>query len=178
MNRSPHPFRTASPQRGEHGPHPRHPQRTLRHAPPRPGFGLPRWQRRLLLAVLLLLAPSGVAWLALHYLAGAGAGELPHPAEPWLMKLHGAGAFAALFAAGVLAGSHVGPGWRVSGVQRRQRRSGLGLCALLGATALSAWALYYAAPEDVRPLLGWVHAGLGGTLAALGGWHARRRWLT
>jgi hypothetical protein len=135
------------------------------------------WQRALLLGTALLLLVSGGAWLAVHYLLGAGAGELPHPLEAWLMRLHGLGAFAALFAGGVMVGAHVNAGWRVSARMGTQRRSGIALCSLLSLTVLSAYLLYYFAPEDWRPPLGWMHAGLGAALAGTGLWHARRRLL-
>ncbi|WP_066335713.1 hypothetical protein [Azohydromonas lata] len=143
-----------------------------------PTLTVARWQRLLLLATAALLLASGAAWLAVHYLLGAGAGELPHPAEPWLMRLHGAGAFAALFAAGAMAGAHVQAGWRVSARLGRQRGSGIALVSLLSLTVLSAYLLYYFAPEAWRGLMGWIHAGLGASLAGTGLWHARRRLLS
>ncbi|WP_298233100.1 hypothetical protein [uncultured Azohydromonas sp.] len=151
----------------------------VRHgaAAPGPALTVAAWQRALLLGTAVLLLSSGGTWLAVHYLLGAGAGELPHPTEPWLMRLHGLGAFAALFAGGGIAGAHVGAGWRVSARLGTQRRSGLVLCTLLALTVLSAYLLYYFAPEDWRGPLGWAHAGLGAALAATGGWHARRRLL-
>ena len=42
------------------------------------------------------------------------ADTLPSPLEPWVMKVHGLAAFAALFMFGVLAASHVPLGWRLS----------------------------------------------------------------
>jgi hypothetical protein len=143
-----------------------------------PALTVARWQRLLLLGTALLLLISGGAWLAVHYLLGAGAGELPHPLEPWLMKLHGLGAFTALFGVGVLVGAHVPAGWRVSARLNRQRRSGIVLSSVLGATVLSAYLLYYFAPEEWRGLMGWTHAALGTALALQGGWHARRRFLS
>ncbi|MFT3812552.1 MAG: DUF4405 domain-containing protein [Acidovorax sp.] len=135
---------------------------------------LRRWQYRLLYATLALLAASGVAWLAVHYLWGAGADRLPHPLEPWLMRLHGAAGFAALFMAGVLACVHVPQGWRmvtrIPHLRERwagQRRTGLALCALGGACVASSYLLYYFAPENLRPVLGWAHAAAGLALAAL-----------
>ena len=140
------------------------------------------WQRRLLYATAGLLLASGLCWLAVHYLWGAGADQLPHPLEPWLMRLHGAAAFAALFLAGMLAAAHVPQGWRMSTrsphLRRRwagQRRTGLALCLLGAAGAVSGYLLYYFAPEPVRPVLGWAHAVLGLLLAALlplHGWRA------
>ena len=50
----------------------------------RPGpLHLSPHQRVLVHASGWLLLASGLAWLAVHYLAGAGAGELPHPMEVW-----------------------------------------------------------------------------------------------
>ena len=146
-------------------------------APNAPALTVARWQRRLMALTAGLLLGSGATWLAVHYLLGAGAGELPHPAEPWLMRLHGAGAFAALFAGGAIAGAHVQAGWRVSARLGRQRGSGLALLSLLSLTVLSAYLLYYFAPEQWRGPLGWLHAGLGASLAGTGLWHARRRVL-
>ena len=143
---------------------------------------LDRWQRRGLYWSCGLLVASGVVWLVLHYGWGAGAGELPHPLESWLMRLHGACAFAALFLAGIVAAQHVPRGWRITHAHPRMRlrwafhrRSGLTLCALGGLLALSGYALYYFAPETVRPALGWAHTGLGLALAGLLTAHARPR---
>ncbi|MCZ7560110.1 MAG: hypothetical protein M5U30_08770 [Burkholderiaceae bacterium] len=125
------------------------------------------WQNRLLHASAWLLGASGLAWLGLHYLAGAGAGELPHPLEPRLMRLHGGAAFAALFVAGALAAGHVPNGWRLTASRiwragsARRRRTGIALVGLGAAAALTGYLLYYFAPETVRPALGWLHAAFG-----------------
>jgi hypothetical protein len=136
-----------------------------------------RWQRQGLLAVGLLLTATGAAWLVLHTLA-AGDG-LPHPAEAWLMRLHGAGAFAALFGAGLMAGQHIPAGWHAAQRPRHasQRRSGLWLCSLLALSVVSAYALYYFAPEWLRPTLGWLHSGAGTAMLLAGAWHGRQRLL-
>lgn len=140
------------------------------------------WQYRALYATVGALACSGVLWLAMHYLAGAGADSLPHPLEPWLMRLHGAAGFAGLFMAGVLAAAHVPQGWRMTTRNLRlrqhkagQRRTGLALCVLGGLAALSGYLLYYFAPEDLRALIGWSHAVLGLALVALLPLHGARR---
>src|SRR5882672_1907552 len=114
---------------------------------------LPRWQRRCLFAAGVLLLVTGVAWLVLHYAPGAGAGELPHPLEAWMIRLHGLAAFGGLFMLGVIAGSHLPHGWRMSARHRwaHQRGSGLTLCLLGAALALSGYLLYYFAPESLRP---------------------------
>lgn len=155
----------------QHHPRP-HPQPS--HAP---RHRLPRWQRRTLLATGLLLLGTGITWLALHYSIGAGAGELPHPLEAWCLRLHGLSAMAGLFMLGALAAAHVPQGWRLS---RRwqlagQQRTGLLLCGLAALLVLTGYLLYYFAPEDLRPSIGWTHAGLGITMAAVTLWHRRHR---
>jgi hypothetical protein len=138
-----------------------------------PAHRLVRWQRRALYTSGALLLATGLAWLVLHY--GAGAGELPHPLEAWSLRLHGLAAFAGLFVLGALAAAHVPQGWRLS--QRRrwvgQRSSGVLLCALGALLASSGYLLFYFAPESVRPALGWAHAFVGLLMAVLIASHRR-----
>jgi hypothetical protein len=135
---------------------------------------LPVWQRRTLFGAGTLLLGSGVAWLGLHY--GRTDDSLPAPLEAWLMRLHGLAGFIALFCFGVLAAAHVPQGLRLSRRMRwaGQRGSGLLLCGLAGALALTGYLLYYFAPDAVRPALGWLHSGLGLLMAALILGHRRR----
>jgi hypothetical protein len=136
---------------------------------------LPAWQQRLLAVSGGTLVVTGVAWLAVHYAIGAGAGGLPHPSEAWLMRLHGLAAFAGLFALGTLATQHVPRGLRLGAGHRHanQRRTGLALLTLGAMLVGSGYALYYFAPEDVRPALGWVHAALGVAMASVVFGHRR-----
>ena len=136
---------------------------------------LARWQRLSVYAVGALLLATGVVWLALHYLVGAGTGELPHPLEAWALRLHGLAAFAGLFMLGVIAAVHVPHGWRLSRRLRwaHQRGTGLTLCALAAALALSGYLLYYFAPEAIRPALGWLHTAVGVAMALLLALHRR-----
>ncbi|HJV63066.1 MAG TPA: DUF4405 domain-containing protein [Albitalea sp.] len=138
---------------------------------------LTRWQRLALHASGLALLLTGIAWLAVHYSVGAGAGELPHPVEAWAMRLHGLAAFAGLFVFGVLAGSHIPHGWRMSGRHRwaSQRGTGLVLCIAGGALVLTGYLLYYFAPETIRPALGWLHSALGIAMGALVILHKKHR---
>jgi hypothetical protein len=128
---------------------------------------LPRWQRWLLHGMVALLLVSGLAWLALHYSIGAGAGELPHPLEAWLMRLHGAASMGALFAFGGLMPRHVPRGWQM----RRQRRTGLALWVFVGLLVGSGYAMYYLVSEALRPGIGLVHAAVGTVLMAGLLWH-------
>lgn len=147
--------------------------------PPRPvahhAHRLVRWQRLALYTTGALLLLTGAAWLAIHYSIGAGAGELPHPLEGWALRLHGLLAFAGVFVFGVLAASHVPQGWRLSHRRRweGQRSSGVLLCGIGALLAISGYALFYFAPESVRPALGWAHAFVGATMAVLIASHRR-----
>ena len=136
-----------------------------------------RWQTLALYATGLLLLLSGAAWLALHYSVGAGVADtLPHPLEAWLLRLHGLLAQAGLFVFGVVAAVHLPHGWRASRRLRwaGQRRTGVLLCALALALAVSGYLLYYFAPEWLRPALGWGHAAVGLAMAAALTLHRRR----
>lgn len=137
--------------------------RPLQQPIPAHAHRLVRWQRLVLYAAGTLLLLTGGAWLAVHYSIGAGAGELPHPFEAWSMRVHGLGAFAGTFALGALAAAHIPQGLRLSHRRRwaGQRRSGLSLCVLGGLLVGSGYALYYFAPEAIRPTLGLTHAVIG-----------------
>lgn len=136
---------------------------------------LARWQRLTLYTTGALLLLTGAGWLAIHYSIGAGAGELPHPLEAWALRLHGLLGLAGVFVFGVLAAAHVPQGWRLS--HRRQwqgqRNSGVLLCVFGAMLAFSGYALYYFAPESVRPVLGWAHAFVGAAMAVLISSHRR-----
>jgi hypothetical protein len=138
---------------------------------------LDRWQRQTLYVTGTLLAFTGVLWLAVHYSVGAGAGGLPHPIEAWSMRLHGLAAFAGLFMFGVLFALHVPRGWLLTRQKdwAGQRKTGTLLCVLAVFLALTGYALYYFAPEPLRPALGWVHAVAGVAMAGLIFIHRRNK---
>lgn len=133
------------------------------------------WQRHVLYLSGIGLVASGAGWLALHYAAGTGADQMPQPLEAWLMRLHGLVALAAVFGLGAIAATHVPQGWRLSQRRRwvRQRVSGLLLCGCGVVLVLSGYALYYFAPEWLRPALGWAHAVVGFATTLLVGVHRR-----
>jgi hypothetical protein len=135
---------------------------------------LSRWQRQVLYAAGLVLLVTGVAWLALHY--GRGDESLPSALEPWAMRLHGLAALAVVFTFGALAASHIPHGWRWTHRLRwaQQRASGVALCTLAAGLVLTGYLLYYFAPDNVRPALGWLHSVLGVAMAALVVAHRRR----
>jgi hypothetical protein len=132
-------------------------------------------QRVLLHITGWLLLASGVVWLGVHYAIGAGAGELPHPAESWLLRLHALGAWAGAFTLGELAAHHVPRGWHTTARRRGplQRRLGIVLCAFGAALVLSGYLLMYFVGEPARPAWGWAHAIIGAAMAGALVWHTR-----
>ena len=69
----------------------------------------------------------------------------------------------------MLAAAHIPQGWRFTHRRKwaAQRSTGIVLCVLAGALALSAYLLYYFAADTVRPALGWIHSGLGVAMIGL-----------
>lgn len=126
-----------------------------------------------------LLWLSGVVWCLVHYTVGGGTAEgLPHPAEAWLLRLHGLAMFIHLPALGAIIAQHHPAGWHMS--QRPpwhgQRRSGLALAGALAILVLTAYLLYYFGADTVRPAIGWGHAIVGGlALPGLFGVHQRHK---
>lgn len=123
---------------------------------------LPRWQEWAVYVTAAALIATGLGWLALDWwvrIEGEFGAE-HHPAEHWLLIVHGIGAYAFLVVAGAMIPVHVVMGWRT----RRNLWSGLslaGLCILLG---LSALGLYYIGADSARSWTSQMHwmAGLVG----------------
>lgn len=143
----------------------------LSAAPARPPNPLRPWLRRLLRAAAGSLLVSGLAWIPVHYLYGAGAGELPSPAEPWLMRWHGLAVLGMLWALGAISAAHAPRGWAMG----RQRLTGAALLGGWAVLAGSGFALSYLVPEAWRPGVGLAHAAAGTAVFALGAVHGRRR---
>lgn len=115
---------------------------------------------------------SGVLWLGLHYFLRLKSefGIETNPAEPWMLKLHGAFAFFALVGLGLLWGVHVLNGW----FSNRRRWSGgiiFGLACFLG---LTGYLLYYAGDDAFRDAVSIAHWAVG--IAAIGFFLWHRFW--
>lgn len=115
---------------------------------------------------------SGVLWLGLHYFLRqkSAFGFETNPAEPWMMKLHGAFAFFALVGLGLLWGVHVLNGW----FSNRRRWSGgivFGLACFLG---LTGYLLYYAGDDAFRDFVSIAHWSVG--IGAIGVFLWHRFW--
>jgi heme A synthase len=125
--------------------------------------------RRWFYGVFGVLFVSGAAWLAFHQWGAVENefGPAPNPAGPWLLRLHGAAAMAALVLLGILLPLHVRRAWHA----RRNRSHGvlmLGLCALL---VVTGYALYYAGGEQIRHHAALIHDVLGLALPLFLIWH-------
>ena len=89
--------------------------------------------------------------------------ELPHPAEPWSLKLHGAAAMAILIILGTLLPTHVRFAWHA----RRNRPNGIALLAFFVLLVVTGYGLYYLGDERLRSWTSWLHLGIGIALPAM-----------
>ena len=113
-------------------------------------------------SVTLLVYLTGVAWAWLHYLAHEPE-DLVHPAEPWMLKLHGAGAMLILVILGTLLPGHIRFAWHA----RRNRPNGIALAAFLVFLVLTGYGLYYLGDERLRSWTSWSHLAVGVALPAM-----------
>jgi hypothetical protein len=132
---------------------------SARHRPVRGSAHLTPSRKRLVEAVASGLWASGAAWLLFHYflMSRGPFGPEPSPLEPWWLKLHGAFAFAALWAFGLLWGVHIVKGWSLG----RRRWSGVALFAGLVVLVLSGYLLYYLGSDMARAVASTLHWGVG-----------------
>jgi len=138
----------------------------------RPRVHLTRRQRAWIYGVLGLLWCSGVLWLVAHHLFPARGefGDAPNRAEPWLLALHGAAAFATLWLCGWMWATHVRPWWR----NGKRRTSGVLLSAATAILIASGYLLYYAADDTLRHWIAVLHWVIGLLLGAIVLAHALR----
>jgi heme A synthase len=107
---------------------------------------------------------TGIAWWLLQHFGQSPGdfGPTPHPAQAWLLRAHGASAFASLIVLGTLLPTHVKRAWRA----HRNRLTGIVLLSLVGVQILTGYALYYA-DQDLRERAAQLHWLLGLGLPAL-----------
>ena len=135
-------------------------------------FQLSRRHKFALHAATGAVFASGAAWAGLHWFARVEGefGPQFHPAEPWLLKAHGAAAMAVLIVLGTLLPIHVQRGWQAG----HNRFSGAGLLAVFGVLILSGYGLYYIGEENVRACASLAHTWIGLALPAILAWHIIR----
>lgn len=135
-------------------------------------FQLSRRHKLALYAGTGLVFITGAAWAGLHWFAAVEGEFGPdfHPAEPWLLKAHGAAAMAVLVLLGTLLPIHVKRGWQA----RHNRLSGGSLLAFFGLLTLSGYGLYYLGEENARAVTSLAHIWIGLALPAVLAWHIVR----
>jgi hypothetical protein len=133
---------------------------------------LSRRQRAWIYGVLVALWGSGALWLVIHYLFPDRGefGDAPGVAEPWLLTLHGAAAFATLWLCGWMWAVHVRPWWK----NGQRRTSGVLLSATIVLLIASGYLLYYAADETLLHGIAVLHWVIGLLLGAIVIAHALR----
>lgn len=125
---------------------------------------LSRRHKSWLYSVTALLYLTGIVWAWLHYF-----GKPPNefatasPVEPWMLKLHGAGAMALLVVIGTLLPTHVRFAWHA----RRNRVNGIALIGFLAFLIASGYGLYYFGDERARSWTSWAHLWVGIALPAM-----------
>jgi hypothetical protein len=138
--------------------------------PPRPDtIRLGPLQEAAVYVSTALLVISGAVWLVLHYFMAQNGqfGPMPHPLEPWMLRIHGAVAMAGLIVYGSLLPIHIRRAWAV----RRNIVLGIVVAACMLALTITGYLLYYAGNEAMRPIISAAHwlPGLAAPLLLL--WH-------
>jgi O-antigen/teichoic acid export membrane protein len=102
---------------------------------------------------------SGVAYLVSHYLPSGDdpLSGMPHPADIWCLRVHGAVMLAFLAAFGAMVPTHMRPAWR----RRTNRWSGLSMILVVTILVLTGYGLYYVGEENTRAWISAAHWGLG-----------------
>ena len=108
-------------------------------------------------AVFAILFATGSAWWVAQAYVGRDNSPIVASAAPWLLKVHGAAAMAALAVLGTLYPLHIIRGWRA----RRNRVWGGVLAAVCGVLVATGYLLYYAGGETVREAASAIHIWLG-----------------
>ena len=134
------------------------------------------WHQAFVYGGTALLVLSGIVWLVLHYffIQAGEFGDVTHPLEPWMLKLHGAAAMLGLVVYGSLLPVHVRRAWSI----RRNLFLGIAVLVVMLLLTLTGYLLYYAAGEDTRPVISAVHWIVGLGVPLLLAWHVlsgRRR---
>jgi cation transport ATPase len=110
-----------------------------------------------LYAAFTLLTVTGVVWLLADWRKDPLAPDLWQEIAPLMLMLHGGGAMATLMLLGALVPLHVRRAWR-SG---RNRRTGPMMVAVNAVLIATAFGLYYAGSDTLRPWISDLHTVVG-----------------
>lgn len=114
---------------------------------------------------------TGAAWLVLHhfYQVQGDFGREPSPAEPWLLRIHGAAMLAAMVGVGSLFVVHFWRGWNYPS----QRLLGVSLLGVVVTLTVTGYLLYYVADDRWREWLSAAHWLVGLAAVFVFGLHYR-----
>ncbi len=110
---------------------------------------------------------SGVMWLIVHYFGPEQEFVETHPLGPWLLRIHGAAAMAALVVLGVLIPTHIRTGWS----QKRNQSVALVLITLCVLMVISGYGLYYCGDDVFRSWISGFHNTAGCLMPVILLWH-------
>jgi hypothetical protein len=110
-----------------------------------------------LYAAFALLTVTGAVWLLADWRKDPLAPDLWQEIAPMMLMLHGGGAMAALMLLGALVPLHVRRAWR-SG---RNRLTGPIMIAVNAVLVATAFGLYYAGSDTLRPWVSDLHIVVG-----------------
>jgi len=123
--------------------------------------------RRALYATIAALIGTGVWWLGVRYAPNVVVGQPDDFArlaqEALALKVHGATAFATLFALGAMSAYHVRRGWAL----KRNRIMGSVLTAAFTLLIVTGYALYYLVSDSSHAPISVLHWALGLGLAPI-----------
>ena len=118
--------------------------------------------RRALYAVFGVLTITGALWVLADWRKDPLEPDVWQEISPLLLTLHGGTAMVTLLLLGALVPLHVRRGWR-SG---RNRLTGPTMAAVNGVLILTAFGLYYAGSDKLRPWISDLHVAAGLALPA------------
>lgn len=130
--------------------------------------------RRWLYVIACATWITGALWLLFHhFLMRSGPfGATPHPAEPWLLKVHGAAAFLATWIFGLIWGVHVSKALPF----KKRKASGLAVVVLTMVLIVTGYLLYYVGGDAVRQAISISHWAIGLAAPAILFLHWSRKW--
>jgi hypothetical protein len=135
---------------------------------------LTQMHRRIVVWTSLLLAASGIAWMAAHYSVEFAPDLDGSDVRSWLhllLKAHGVLGYVGAIVAGSLLGRHV-----PAALSRRPwRMSGIVLLFLFGGLVATGLMLYYVGDEEIRNTASLLHQMFGLIAAAVAASHIGRR---
>ncbi len=122
----------------------------------------PRFRWALYTAFSMLFI-TGVAWLIADWLKDSASGESWQAVSAYLLMIHGGGAMAMLLLLGALFPVHIQRAWR----SQKNRVTGIVMLTFNILLIATAFGLYYAGSDMLRPWISDVHIVAGLFLPAL-----------